>query len=157
MTIDAVNARSKAVCRGSSEGSDSARRDPLRIISLVVQPGRVLCEVEVDPARSHTDPSLAQTLLKDHPTLASHACVNDTGAVFGEVIEHTSVPHLLEHLVIDLQVRAGECANVTFVGTTEWEDERAGRATVQVSFTDDLVALRAFRDATEKINAAMLQ
>lgn len=130
---------------------------PLRIESLTVQPGRIVSEVIVDSSRRYTTPQLADTLLEEYPTLASHACVNDAGDTFGCVIEHTSVPHLLEHLVIDLQARSGGRQNDTFVGTTEWIDEAAGRATVQVSFTDDLVALRAFRDASEKIAAAMLK
>lgn len=130
---------------------------PLRIESLIVQPGRIVCEVLVDPARRYTDSELAADLLGKHPTLARHACVNDVGNTFGDVIEHTAVPHLLEHLVIDLQARSGGCLDDTFVGTTEWVDEVRGKAVVQVSFVDDLVALRAFRDAAEKINAAMLQ
>ncbi|BDE95147.1 cyanophycin synthetase family protein [Raoultibacter timonensis] len=131
--------------------------DPLRIESLVVQPGRIVCEVAVDPSQRYTTPRLAATLLGEHPTLAGHACVNEVGDTFGCVIERTPVPHLLEHLVIDLQARSGGRPDDTFVGTTEWVDEARGRATVQVSFTDDLVALRAFRDASEKIIAAMLK
>lgn len=130
---------------------------PLRIESLTVRPGRIVSEVLVDPARRYTTPQLADTLLEEYPTLASHACVNDEGDTFGCVIARTPVPHLLEHLVIDLQVRSSERTDGAFVGTTEWIDEAAGRATVQVSFTDDLVALRAFRDASEKIAAAMLK
>lgn len=131
--------------------------DALRIESLVVQPGRIVCEVAVDPAHRCTTPRLAAALLEDYPTLAGHACVNEVGDTFGCVIDRTPVPHLLEHLVIDLQVRSGGRADDTFVGTTEWTDEAKGRATVQVSFTDDLVALRAFRDASEIIAAAMLK
>ena len=130
---------------------------PLRIESLIVQPGRIVCEVLVDPVRRYTDSELAADLLGKHPTLARHTCVNDVGDTFGDVIEHTAVPHLLEHLVIDLQARSGGCLDDTFVGTTEWVDEARGKAVVRVSFADDLVALRAFRDAAEKINAAMLQ
>lgn len=130
---------------------------PLRIESLTVQPGRIVCEVRIDPARRYTDSGLAADLLEKHPTLACHACVNGVGDVFGDVIGHTAVPHLLEHLVIDLQARSGGRLSDTFVGTTEWVDEAQGRAVVQVSFADDLVALRAFRDAADKINAAMLQ
>ena len=135
--------------------TDAAR--PLRIDALTVQPGRIVCEVSVDPARRYTTPKLAASMCEDHPSLASHACVNDEGDTFGCVIGHTSVPHLLEHLVIDMQVRAGGRRDATFVGTTEWTDEAQGFATVQVSFTDDLVALRAFRDAADKINGAMLK
>ncbi|WP_255467246.1 cyanophycin synthetase family protein [Raoultibacter phocaeensis] len=129
----------------------------LRIDSITVQPGRIVCEVTVDPVRRTTDPALASALLREHPTLLSHACVNDVGDTFGDVIERTSVPHLLEHLVIDLQARTDGRPDDTFVGTTEWIDEGEGRAVVQVSFTDDLVCLRAFRDAAEKINDAMLR
>lgn len=145
---------------GAADGERRAASKPsgpLRIESLTVQPGRIVCEAHVDPARRYTDSGLAADLLGKNPTLAYHTCVNDVGDVFGDVIEHTAVPHLLEHLVIDLQARSGGCLDDTFVGTTEWVDEARGKAVVQVSFADDLVALRAFRDAAEKINAAMLQ
>ena len=129
----------------------------LRIDSLCVQPGRIVCEIRVDPARRFTTPALAQTLLAENPSLARHACVNDVGPTFQAVIEHTSLPHLLEHLVIDLQARAEGSPEETLIGTSEWIDEGRGLARVTVSFTDDLVALRAFRDATEKIIQAMLK
>lgn len=130
---------------------------PLRIESLTVQPGRIVCEVVVDVSYCFTTPRLAEALLAEYPTLARHACVNDVGPTFGSVIHHTSIPHLLEHLVIDQQVRFDGRTEATLVGTSEWTDRQTGRAKVTVSFTDDLVALRAFRDATEKIAQAMLK
>ena len=42
------------------------------------------------------------------------------------------------------------------MGTTEWTDEHAGRARIQISFADDLVALRAIRDAVDFLNEALL-
>ncbi len=41
--------------------------------------------------------------------------------------------------------------------TTEWTDEAAGRARIEVSFLDDLVALRAFRDAIAFLGDAMVR
>ena len=85
--------------------------------------------------------------------------MNDEGDTFAAVMDHTSIPHLLEHLVIDLQTQAAQEVsdeNAVFVGTTEWIDEFAGRARIEVSFTDDLVALRAFRDATAFLNASVV-
>lgn len=92
------------------------------------------------------------------------------------MIDHTSLPHLLEHLVIDFQTRAavrrgdgaeagsaaayadaGSALDAVFVGTTEWTDEAAGRARIEVSFLDDLVALRAFRDAIAFLGDAMVR
>ncbi|MEG0503267.1 MAG: hypothetical protein RR547_01350 [Raoultibacter sp.] len=135
----------------------AAATPPLRIESLTVQPGRIVCEVVVAMEHCYTTPRIAETILADHPSLARHACVNDIGPTFGSVINQTSLPHLLEHLVIDLQVRSEGKEDETLVGTSEWTDKQAGRATVTVSFTDDLVALRAFRDAAEKITQAVLK
>ncbi len=47
--------------------------------------------------------------------------------------------------------------DAVFVGTTEWTDEAAGRARIEVSFLDDLVALRAFRDAIAFLGDAMVR
>lgn len=104
-----------------------------------------------------TDARLAQALLAERPSLASHTCVNERGPLFGSVIEHTSLPHVLEHLIIDEQVRdSRSLADSTFVGTTEWLDEAAGLARVEVNFTDDLVALRAMRNALSTLNGKVV-
>lgn len=128
---------------------------------------RIVCEVVVSPqALRMTSPALMEDILKDFPRLARHACVNEVGNTFAAVMNHTSIPHVLEHLVIDAQVRAYDAEqpigakspvpDLVFVGTTEWIDEQAGRARIEVNFADDLVALRAFRDATCFLNKAMV-
>ena len=38
------------------------------------------------------------------------------------------------------------------VGTSEWLDRKAGTARVEVSYSDDLVALAAFKTAEEFLN-----
>ena len=138
-------------------------RSVIEVERLTVRPDRVVCDVVVAPGA----PRCSSLLLADHiraafPDVPSHACVNDDGDTFGAVLERTSLPHVLEHLVISLQARAeaasapGAGDGVVFVGTTEWTDEFAGRARVEVSFTDDLVALRAFRDAAHFLHDAVL-
>ena len=62
------------------------------------------------------------------------------------------MPHVLEHLAIELQTRATEDPRATFVGTTEWVDEAAGVARVQVSYLDDLQALRSLSEALDILN-----
>lgn len=134
------------------------RADALAIERLTVRADRLICDVVVNPAvpRS-TSPALAARVCAAHPCLPRHACVNDEGDTFAAVIDHTSLPHLLEHLVIDLQTQAAPPGgDAVFVGTTEWTDEFSGRARIEVSFTDDLVALRAFRDATAFLNDAVV-
>ena len=83
----------------------------------------------------------ADRLLAARPSLAFHTCLNDE-------LARTSLPHALEHLVIDLQAANPACASdATFVGTTEWLSKRDGLARVTVNFTDDLIALGALKDA----------
>lgn len=149
----------------------------LVIEKLIVKPTRIVCDVRVrqgegvdDAAadsriinpvpltHTQTTPQLISAVLEYYPTLLHHACVNDEGDTFAAVADHTSLPHLLEHLVIAMQVEAeAESMNVssastTFVGTTEWTDLRTNRARVEVNYRDDLVALRAFCEASALIN-----
>ena len=128
---------------------------PLRIDEIRVCSGRLVCLVSVDPGKRWTTPELANALLTAHPTLAMHSCLNDKGTCFGDVITHTSIPHLLEHLTIDFMAHAQGFPDDVFAGWTQWEDEDRGSAQVQIAFTDDLVALRALREAAREIAEAM--
>ena len=123
---------------------------PISISSIVVKRGRLTCEVEVSDAQyRYTNPQIARRVLDIYPSLSRHACVNAEGRTFGCVIEHTSIAHLLAHLAVELRTRAVDNPQALFVGTSEWLDETAGKACVQLSFSDDLVALRALKEATE--------
>lgn len=132
--------------------------EPIAIEQIVVGAGRMLCDVALAPETPRaTSPALIERVCAEFPHLARHSCVNERGPYFGAVMNDTPLPHLLEHIVIDLQTRRSDNAAQTFVGTTEWIDETAGKARVQVSFTDDLVALRAFRDAVRFLNDCVLR
>lgn len=121
----------------------------LSLERIEVGAGRLSCVVRLAPdAPRFTTPKLAARLREAFPDLPRHACVNEVGPCFGDVMDRTPLPHALEHLVIDLQTRAAPHDAAVYAGTTDWVDEAAGTARVQVSFTDDLAALRAFRDAT---------
>ena len=132
----------------------------------MVGAGRIGCDVTLTAhAPRTTDPVLAARVRASFPDLPRHACVNGAGdilsASFPKSRKHDSrlLPHLLEHLVIDLQTQAAPpdaSPDTAYVGITRWTDENAGRAHIEVSFTDDLVALRAFRDATRFLNEAVV-
>lgn len=131
-----------------------------RIEHIAVKPGRIAVDVAVGPAEcAYTTPDLIERLLPLYPHLLEHACVNSKGTTFGAVAQHTSVPHLFEHLVIEDQASAEEGLSdpVLFKGKTFWTDRAKGKARVEVSYADDLVALRALRVASERLNAAMVQ
>ena len=135
----------------------SSSTDPIQMMAITVKMGRMIVDVAV-PERHfrYTTPRLAAFVEGSYPDLPHHACINDAGPSFGAVMESTSIAHMLEHLVISLQTRATTNADIEFVGTTEWLDETAGIARVEVSFRDDLQALRAFNEATRFLNIAVL-
>jgi hypothetical protein len=129
-----------------------------RIEEITVRDLRIECKVRIaqDTSR-YTSPEIAANLSRIYPTLAHHSCSNSHDKTFGAVYGHTSLAHLFEHLVIDIQTRGAQNRAQVFVGTTEWVDEKRGLARVEVSFTDDLVTLRAFCEASHAINEALLQ
>lgn len=133
----------------------------VRIDSIRVRKDRVIVEVVLEEdAALRTSPGLIEGLLRDYPFLLEHACVNEKGETFGAVAQDTSIPHLLEHMVIEEQVRLegyAEGAPRTYVGKTCWIDGREPRARIEVSYANDLIALHAFRIALERLNCAMVK
>ena len=121
----------------------------MRVENITVGKGRISYVVRLAPDERYTSEDLMERVLEDFPCLSCHTCVNAQGPTFAAVMNRTSRAHLLEHMVIDLQVREFQERNRSplFVGNTQWVDEVAGVARVQVSYQDDLVALRAFKQA----------
>lgn len=153
--FDAQSAQSAEAPQFSA--APTAVQDPVKAKAITVRTGRLVCDVEIaDPRFRYSSPRLSAFVSGQYPDLPQHACVNDEGMTFGYVMEKTSVAHLLEHLIISEQVRSQTLGNVTFIGTTEWIDEQAGLARIEVGFKDDLVALRAFNEATRFLNMAVL-
>jgi len=130
----------------------------LAIESLTVKADRVVCEFTLAPGFPRTTfPELTKLIVNKFPSLPQHSCVNPKGTTFQSVMESTSIPHLLEHLVIDIQAQNSIDATTTFVGTSEWTEKARGKARVEVSFADDLSVLRAFRDASNILDAALVE
>ena len=157
----------------SSAGTDAAQA-LIRVERMEVHRGHLVCRVSFGTASHETSPELMAQVLATFPTLPQHACVNERGTTFAAVMDCTPLPHLLEHLVVDLQVRAitsskeptgpsercsaqGRCDAQTkpIVGTSEWLNEQQGLARIDVSFSDDLIALRAMRDAIAFLNTVL--
>ena len=123
---------------------------------VAVGAGSIRCEVRLAPGEPHlTSPELMRRGLVEFPNLALHACVNEAGPCFGDIMDRTPIPHLFEHLVIDLQARGSRDGGAVFVGTTEWTDRELGMARVEVSFKDDLAALRAIKEAAAFLDARL--
>lgn len=125
---------------------------------LSVLPDRIEAEVRVlDPAYRTTSPELIAQVLVQFPTIPFHTCRNEAGPIFSAVMENTSLPHLLEHLVIDIQTRAhaereDEAIDPVFTGTTQWERDHARCGYRARFFLRRSVALGAFKQALHFTN-----
>ena len=147
----------------STVASNEAVVDLVRVTRVEVLRGHLICAVAFDPSVPRvTSPQLIAEVLQQFPNLPRHACVNERGETFADVMERTPMPHLLEHMIVDLQVRemaslpgdeSRMAADKPIVGTSEWVDEPVGLARIDVSFADDHTALRALRDAVAALNS----
>jgi hypothetical protein len=117
------------------------------------------------------DTRLARELLTLRPTLSEHACKQDGIGRFGDKIVGSTLPHLIEHLAIDLLVEqaladtsmghSAENPNgvatqriAPVFGNTKWLDKDAGTMQVTISSTtqDAELVARALTYAVELVN-----
>lgn len=156
----------------------------LAVERVRISRGRMRVDVRVsEGAPLRTSAELAARVLAVRPELELHSCINAKGPAFGDVIADTTLPHLLEHLIIAEQARlldaaaplaadadqgersdrrerdmqgerdaSHEARSTILVGTTELVADRC--AVVEVSFTDDLVAVTALRNALAVLDDA---
>lgn len=145
--------------QGVSSSSASAPRfaqTPIVVERITVERDRLVCEVCIpDPRFRYSSVNLAILVKAAYPDIVRHACINEVSNRFADVIETTSVPHMLEHLAIDEQIHASATAE-RLVGATEWTCEQKGQATIQLAFADDLEALRAFKRALSFLNKSLV-
>lgn len=124
----------------------------IAIEKLTVRADRIVAEVRVSPHFAYTTPEVAQRALSARPNLGRHACVNEKGPTFDAVIQHTPLPHLFEHVVVDILCAGAQDATHVVTGTSEWTNRASGKARVEVSYTDDLEALAALKEAEKFLN-----
>lgn len=154
--------------RGGGEPTPEVTKaaDTAKVIEatrVVVFPDRLEVTVRVkDESCRYASRSLVAACLRSFPELPFHACKNDKGPLFGDVLDQASLPHLLEHLVITLQVRDDQekgANNFSYLGATQWipADRSAGAgssccAKVSVRFRNDVVALTCLNKALAFVN-----
>ncbi|MHB9038982.1 MAG: cyanophycin synthetase family protein [Armatimonadota bacterium] len=98
-------------------------------------------------------PHIPKLLFKLFPHLARHRCENDNGFSFRRECQSTEIPHLFEHLIIELQgqvLRSG-----TLKGETQWNwrVDPKGRFHVYVEYENEILVLGAIRVAERIIQA----
>ena len=124
------------------------------------QTGKVRLVVEIPETETYMTshaPSMPRILFRMFPYLAAQRCFNDQGHSFRREALSTEIPHLFEHLLLEIQkqARMGIYGEGPITGDTQWNwsvDPR-GRFHVTVSYDNEIVALAAIRLAERIINS----
>lgn len=124
----------------------------MKVHAVTVCPDRVDVVVGVDGAqmmRTSSIPGLAERALEILPTLERHLCDNPASRPFAEEIADTEIPHLFEHVIMEIMALAGSPR--TLRGQTRWDFRRDGRGVFRVSveYDDDLVCLGSIKLANQ--------
>jgi len=129
----------------------------LKVVEVVFGNGKkAKLTVEMsDPDRCTTDkaPHIPKQLFKMFPNLATHRCDNGNGHSFFEECQATEIPHLLEHLIIEIQGQAFPHTQLSGETHWNWQVDPRGRFHVYVEYENELLALGAIRLAEKIINA----
>lgn len=137
--------------------AESVSEHPLVIEHIQVRPDRMEVTIRVRSEQfAYTNNRIIEEVLSHFPSLGMHACRNHKGRLFADVMNHTSVPHLLEHMVVDGQTRRAQKEDRIFTGTTQWSREDPLVALVFFSYEDDLVALEVLNQCVALLNAILL-
>ena len=116
---------------------------------------RVKLVVEMsDPNRYSTEhaPHIPRLLFKLFPHLAKHRCDNDNGYTFRKESRATEIPHLFEHLIIELQGQVQKSRILKGETQWNWRIDPRGRFHVYVDYENEMLVLGAIRLAERIIN-----
>ena len=108
-----------------------------------------------DPNRYSTEhaPHIPRLLFKLFPHLAKHRCENENGYTFKKESRATEIPHLFEHLIIEIQGQVQKTSVLRGETQWNWRIDPRGRFHVYVDYENEILVLGAIRLAERIINA----
>lgn len=98
-------------------------------------------------------PHIPRLLFKLFPHLAQHKCENEDGLSFRRECKSTEIPHLLEHLIIELQGQVRRSGTLKGETQWNWRVDPKGRFNVFVEYDNEMLVLGAIRAAERIIQA----
>ncbi len=129
----------------------------MRIVEILFyDANKVKLVVEMpDPERctTETSPHVPVSLFRLFPHLARHKCHNGNGYSFKREAMATEVPHLLEHLIMELQNQAQHHDQLKGETQWNWRVDPRGTFHVHVEYENEQLVLAAIRLAERMVNA----
>lgn len=98
-------------------------------------------------------PHIPKLLFKLFPHLARHRCENENGFSFRRECQSTEIPHLFEHLIIELQGQVQRSGVLKGETQWNWRVDPKGRFHVYVDYDNEMLVLGAIRVAERIIQA----
>ena len=129
----------------------------MRVVEILFYDGnRVKLVVEManpDCYSTKHAPHVPKLLFKLFPHLARHRCENDHGLSFRRECQSTEIPHLFEHLIIELQGQVRRCGVLKGETQWNWRVDPKGRFHVYVEYENEMLVLGAIRAAERIVRA----
>ena len=129
----------------------------IREIAVLPEARKITLVVEMpDPDRFLTSqvPHIPRLLFRILPHMEQHKCYNDHDLAFRDECRQTEIPHLFEHLIIELQAQAEPTEVLRGETEWNWQIDPRGYFHVTVDYQNELLAVAAIRLA-EKILASL--
>lgn len=128
------------------------------ILKVTVGPKKLTARVLVNPGMplmTSEDVEATARVYYLAPAIADHLCLGDAGSKFQDCMGNTELPHLLEHLTVEIMNETG-LADAISTGRTRnvMGDDRL--FDVEVSCPDDALAIGALSSACFMMNWAYL-
>jgi hypothetical protein len=136
-----------------SEPSSNAL--PISLRSIQINRSAVSADLRIVGGQRAVTPALAEVLLQQYPNLAKHSCKSGDTGKFGDKIVGALLPHLIEHLAIELLVRGDILAGIggrVYAGNTTWISHSEQIMRVRVSYYDANTTEDAIKVAVEQLN-----
>ena len=89
------------------------------------------------------------------PAIAGHLCLGDTGSKFQDCMGNTELPHLLEHLSVEIMRETGLAGDIS-CGRTRGVESDERLFDVELSCPDDALTIGALSSATFMMDWAFL-
>ena len=129
----------------------------LRVVEILFyNSNRVKLVVEMPDPNSYSTkhaPHIPKLLFKLFPHLSHHRCDNDKGFSFRQECRSTEIPHLFEHLIIELQGQVLQSGTLKGETQWNWRVDPKGRFHVYVEYSNEMLVLGAIRVAERIIQA----
>lgn len=125
----------------------------LRLLRIQETATSTRVDIEIVGPHLRATPSLVASLLRSYPTLAQHACYSRGSGLFGDKITAALLPHVLEHLAIELLVQAHP--GHVFAGNTAWLNREHRTMRVRLSHQEGADVEAVVKEALVLMNSLL--